>query len=252
MLRHLAVAVALVPAVALAAEPSEFQLQKGDHSKSTKASKIKSTDTEAALKLYVVAKDTEAPIPGVVVSLTAADGKKYYPEETDADGYTELLVPISQTYELSYLSLGRREIGAKVTVDAQPRHNIKLTLRYKRHERAAGAPAPRFLLDGVYFDSGKADLRPESLPRLDSIVEYMSHKKSVRIEISGHTDNVGDPKTNKDLSQRRVQACRDYLVSKGIDGSRIVVVGHGAEKPIASNDTEEGRQKNRRIEATEL
>ena len=108
------------------------------------------------------------------------------------------------------------------------------------------------MLEGVYFDSGKAVLRAESLPRLDVIVEYMTYKPNARIEISGHTDNVGNPKANKELSQRRVQACRDYLVSKGIEAARIVAVGYGDERPIASNDTESGRQKNRRIEATEL
>ncbi|MFI5301922.1 MAG: OmpA family protein, partial [Polyangiales bacterium] len=81
---------------------------------------------------------------------------------------------------------------------------------------------------------------------------YLTHKKSARIEISGHTDNVGNPKTNKALSEKRAQACRDYLISKGIDGARVQAIGYGDERPIAPNDTEDGRQKNRRIEATEL
>ena len=88
--------------------------------------------------------------------------------------------------------------------------------------------------------------------RLDSVVEFMAHKRSARVEISGHTDNVGNAKANKALSQRRAQACRDYLVSKGIEPGRITAVGFGDERPIAPNDTEEGRQKNRRIEAMEL
>lgn len=80
----------------------------------------------------------------------------------------------------------------------------------------------------------------------------MTYKKSARIEISGRTDNVGNPKSNKVLSEKRAQACRDNLISKGIDGSRVEAVGYGDEQSIASNDTEEGRQKNRRIEAIEL
>ena len=231
-------------------DAKEFVLHKSDPAAAPKkASKIKPTATEAALKLSVVAKDTGAGIPGVVVVLTAPDEKKFYSDETDADGYTELLVPISKTYQITYLSLGRSEVTAKATVDDKPNHNVNLTLRYQRYR---GAGAPRFVLDGVYFDSGNAKLRPESLPRLDSVVEYMTHKKSARIEISGHTDNVGNPKGNKDLSERRAQVCRDYLVSKGIDAARVTAVGNGEERPIASNDTEEGRQKNRRIEATEL
>jgi len=84
------------------------------------------------------------------------------------------------------------------------------------------------------------------------VVEFMEHKLSARIEISGHTDNVGNRRANKVLSEKRAKACRDYLVSKGIDSGRIDAAGFGDERPIASNDTEEGRQKNRRIEATEI
>jgi outer membrane protein OmpA-like peptidoglycan-associated protein len=216
---------------------------------SKRPSKIKPTETEAALKFFVVDKD-KGPIKGIVISLTAADGKKYYTEETAADGYAELLVPVGQKYDIVYLSLGRRDVAAKVTVTREPRQNLRLTLRYQRIDPPPGEQE-RFVLDGIYFDTGKAVLRPESFPRLDSIVEFMMYKKSARIEISGHTDNVGSPKTNKALSQKRANACRDYLTAKGIDGSRIVAIGYGAERPIAPNDTEDGRQKNRRIEANE-
>ncbi len=232
--------------------PNEFVIHKAEHKEPKKASKIKPTDTEAAVRLSVVDKKTGAGIPGVVVCFKAPDGKKYYADETDADGDAELAVPISQTYEITYLSLGRSKVTAKAAVDGTPNHNIHLTLRYQRHRGSAGEAAPRVVLDGLQFDTGKADIRPESLPRLDSIVEYMTHKPSMRIEISGHTDNVGNPKKNKDLSLRRARSCRSYLVSKGIDAARIVAVGKGEEMPIATNDTPEGRQKNRRIEAVEL
>jgi outer membrane protein OmpA-like peptidoglycan-associated protein len=108
------------------------------------------------------------------------------------------------------------------------------------------------VLDHVEFPTGKATLIGDSASRLDVVVEYMTHKKSVRIEISGHTDNVGDPKANKALSQKRADAVRDYLVSKGIDRARIESVGYGDSRPAAPNTTPEGRQKNRRIEAREL
>jgi outer membrane protein OmpA-like peptidoglycan-associated protein len=81
------------------------------------------------------------------------------------------------------------------------------------------------------------------------MVEYMMHKKTARLEISGHTDDAGKKAANKKLSQERADAVRDYLVSKGIEADRIKAVGYGDEKPIAPNDTSEGRQKNRRIEA---
>jgi len=190
----------------------------------------------------------KGPIRDIVIALTATDGQKYYTDHTDAAGYAEVLVPVGKKYDLVYLSLGSSEIAATVSVTDEPRQNIKLTLVYE------GVPpgARRFVLDGINFDTGKATIRPESFPRLDRVVEFMAHVKGARIRISGHTDNVGNPKDNKALSERRAQACRDYVVSKGIDASRIEAVGYGEEIPIAPNDTAEGRQQNRRMEATEL
>lgn len=230
--------------------PDEFVLQgAGGAAKSArgaKASTLRATKTEALMKFFVVDKD-KGPVKGVVISLAAPDGKKYYADETDIEGYAEVLVPVGQKYEITYLSLGRKDIAANVTVTDEPKQNVKLTLRYKREQ----APPP-FILAGVVFDTAKATLRPESFPKLDVVLEFMKFKKSARVEIAGHTDNVGKPKANKLLSERRAQACRAYLISRGIEGTRLEAVGHGAEVPTAPNDTEEGRQKNRRMEAREL
>jgi len=215
------------------------------------ASKIKPTETEAAMKFVVLDKDKGA-IEGIVISLTASDGQKYYTAKTDAAGYAEVLVPVGKKYDLVYLSLGKRDIAATVAVTDEPRQNIKLTLVYQRIPPAPNAAAPRFVLDGVTFDTGKATIRAESFPRLDSVVEYMVYNPSARIEISGHTDNVGNAKANKTLSEKRAKACREYLVSQGVDESRIEAIGYGDELPIAPNDKEEGRAQNRRIEVTEL
>jgi outer membrane protein OmpA-like peptidoglycan-associated protein len=228
---------------------SEFDIKKTERKAPRKPVKIKSTKTEAALMFTVVDKETGAGIPGVVVCLTAPDGKKFYADETNTEGESEVAVPISQTYDITYLSLGRSDVTAKATVDGLPNHNIHLTLRYKTRR---GAAAPRVVLDGVQFDTGKAQLKAESLPRLETVAEYLTHKRSARIEISGHTDNVGNSKANRELSLRRAQSCRDYLVSKGIEAARVKAVGKGDEVPVAPNDTEQGRQQNRRIEAIEL
>ena len=191
----------------------------------------------------------KGPIEGVVISMTSPDGKKYYTGESDAKGYAEVLVPVGKKYDLVYLSLGKKDIAASVPVPNEANQNIKLTLRYKGYEKEK---EPVFILKGVEFDTGKATIRPESFPHLDSVVEYMQYKKSARIEISGHTDNKGSKQSNKTLSENRAKACRDYLIKKGIDGSRIEAIGFGDERPVAPNTTEEGRQKNRRIEAKEL
>jgi outer membrane protein OmpA-like peptidoglycan-associated protein len=218
-------------------------------------SKIKATATEAAMKFFVVDED-KGPVKGIVVALTAPDGQRHFTDPTDETGYAEVLVPVGKKYDLVYLALGKKDVAAGVEVTDEPRQNIKLTLHYKRVPFAPPAPgapdAPRFVLDGVNFDTGKATIRPESFPRLDGVVEYLTYSGSSRIEISGHTDNVGNKKSNRTLSEKRAKACREYMVSKGIDGGRIEAVGYGDERPIAPNDTDEGRQRNRRIEVTEL
>jgi outer membrane protein OmpA-like peptidoglycan-associated protein len=233
-----------------AVDANDFVLRDSDVAKAAhgaNASKIQATKTEAAMKFVVVDKD-KGPIKNVVICLTAPAGAKYYTDETDAAGYAEVLVPVGQKYDVTYLSLGRKDIAATVSVTNEPKQNVKLTLRYKRE--GTGGPPP-FILAGVNFDTAKATIRPESFIRLDLVVDFMAHKKRAHIEISGHTDNVGKSQANKDLSMRRAQSCRTYLISKGIDGSRITAVGFGDERPIAPNDSDENRQKNRRIEALE-
>jgi OOP family OmpA-OmpF porin len=237
------------PAPAPSNEKSEFQLQDSHTAKEahgTTASKIKPTRTEAAMKLFVVDKD-KGPVKGVVIFLTGPDKTKYYAEPTDSAGYTEVLVPVGKTYDITYLSLGRHEIAATVPVADEPSQSVKLTLRYKRER-----PPQPLILDGVNFDTAKATIRPESFSHLDTVVDFMVHKKDARVEISGHTDNVGNAQANKTLSEKRAQACRNYIVSKGIDKKRLDAIGFGDQHPVAPNDTDEGRQKNRRIEAKEL
>jgi flagellar motor protein MotB len=238
-----------VAALALAlANPDagNFELREAaKNSHGAKASKIEPTKTEAAMRFVVVDKD-KGPVKGVVIVMTSPTGTKYYTDETDADGYGEVLVPVGQKYEITYLSLGRRDIAASVTVTNEPKQNVKLTLRFKRLP-----PPPPFVLTGVTFDTAKATIKPESFVLLDVVADFMSHKKSAKIEISGHTDNVGNPKANKTLSEKRANACRAYLISKGIEGDRITAAGYGDTKPVVPNDSDENRQKNRRIQVVE-
>jgi outer membrane protein OmpA-like peptidoglycan-associated protein len=238
---------------------NEFQLQtsedagqaRGDH-----PSEIEATVTHAAMRLFVVNPDT-GPIQGIVIRLTGPDGTTYYTGETDSVGYAEVLVPAGQRYDVEYLSLGRRNTSAAVEVPPGPHQDIRLTMRYRRIRPPApppaAAPEPQgIVLDGILFGTGSATIQTESSPRLDRVVEYMAHRLSARIRIGGHTDNVGDPQRNQALSESRAQAVRDYLVSHGIDAGRIEAIGYGDQRPVASNDTEEGRRQNRRIEATEF
>jgi len=239
------------------ARDDEFQIHASDtagQAHGDRPSEIEATATHAAMRLFVVNPDA-GPIQGIVVKMTAPDGAAYYTSETDSQGYAEVLVPIGQRYEVEYLSLGRRNTTASVQVPTGPNQDIRLTMRYRRWRpppQEADAEPPGFVLEGILFASDRSTLQAESFPRLDRVVEYMTHRASARIRISGHTDNVGNARRNQRLSEQRAQAVREYIVSHGIDGSRVEAVGLGDQHPAASNDTEEGRAQNRRIEAVEL
>ncbi|MCD4682013.1 MAG: OmpA family protein, partial [Bacteroidales bacterium] len=99
-----------------------------------------------------------------------------------------------------------------------------------------------------FFDFDKATLRSESANELDRLVKMLIDVPTMKIEISGHTDNVGSDNYNKQLSEDRAKAVVDYLIEKGIDQDRLTYAGYGETQPIADNDTEEGRQVNRRTE----
>lgn len=103
-------------------------------------------------------------------------------------------------------------------------------------------------LRNIFFDVGKATLRSESNSELDRLVKLMKDVPSLKIEISGHTDNTGSASLNQKLSQERAESVVRYLTAKGIKESRMTAKGYGASKPIASNNTQSGRQENRRTE----
>jgi outer membrane protein OmpA-like peptidoglycan-associated protein len=112
---------------------------------------------------------------------------------------------------------------------------------------ADGCPPP-LVLEGVQFDNNKATLRPEAFAILDKTAVGMKDWGNVKIEVAGHTDSVDTDEHNMKLSQQRAETVRDYLISKGIAGDRLTAKGYGESKPIADNETEEGRFKNRRVE----
>jgi outer membrane protein OmpA-like peptidoglycan-associated protein len=104
------------------------------------------------------------------------------------------------------------------------------------------------ILENIFFDVDKYDLKEKSLTELQKISRFLLENPQLRIEISGHTDNTGAIAHNKQLSERRAQSVYHYLISNKVDPKRLTIKGYGPELPIADNDTETGRQRNRRIE----
>lgn len=100
----------------------------------------------------------------------------------------------------------------------------------------------------INFDFGKATIRPDSRPIIEQIVQMMKTNPELMLGVEGHTDNVGDSAANILLSENRAKAVKEAIVAEKIDESRLSTVGYGENKPVAANDTEEGRAKNRRVE----
>jgi len=100
----------------------------------------------------------------------------------------------------------------------------------------------------INFDTGKSTIKPESSPIIEQIVQLFTLNPGLTISVEGHTDNVGNPKSNKTLSDDRAKAVVTAIVTHGVDAKRLSAVGYGQDRPVADNRTEEGRSKNRRVE----
>ncbi len=138
-----------------------------------------------------------------------------------------------------------------VTVQQDPFPPLQI-----RAERPA-PPPPKVVLtpsniqisDKVQFELGSDKLLPVSFPLLDAVGQVMVENAQLELlEVAGHTDASGGAKRNRELSQQRAESVRQYLISKGIAKGRLTAKGYGPDKPIAGNDTPEGREANRRVE----
>ena len=103
-------------------------------------------------------------------------------------------------------------------------------------------------MNNILLDQGNAELKNELKPELDKLVSFLLANASAEIELSGHTSSEGERAYNRSLSYKRVKACKDYIIAKGISEDRIIAIGFGPDRPVVANDTEANRTKNRRVE----
>ncbi len=164
--------------------------------------------------------------------------------QTDVSGNYFITLPVGRDYafhvnEKGYLFFSDHFLMANRSPDSVYEKNIAL----QPIEVNAG-----IVLKNIFFDVNKFELKNESQVELDKLVQLLNENPSLKIEISGHTDNVGRPADNLLLSNNRAKAVVSYLVSKNIAAQRLTAKGFGETKPVADNKTEEGRAMNRRTE----
>lgn len=106
----------------------------------------------------------------------------------------------------------------------------------------------KVILKNIFFDTNKFDIKPESKSELQKLIDFLLFNPTLKIEISGHTDNVGNDALNQTLSENRAKAVYDYLIANKMNASRLVFKGYGKTQPIAPNDTDDNRSQNRRTE----
>ena len=163
---------------------------------------------------------------------------------TSASGRFDIKVPELKNYGMEFRAkdymffLDVVTISPKIT-GKEMWHSVALT------KIEVGS---KIVLKNIYFESGKAVLTSTSNTELDKLVTFLKENNEIKVEISGHTDNVGTPAINTKLSGSRAVAVVDYLVAHGIPQEQLISKGYGSDQPMAPNETAKGRQLNRRVE----
>jgi outer membrane protein OmpA-like peptidoglycan-associated protein len=189
---------------------------------------------------------TGRPIEAKIIYQTLPDGEEVGEAYTNpSTGEYKIVLPYGSKY--SYRAVAKDFIAIGKNIDLTEIKEFKEISNdeLKLVPIKAGEKVP---LNNIFFEYAKATLRSESFPELDRIAETLKENGNLVIEIQGHTDNVGSNESNLKLSQDRAESVRSYLLSKKLPSNRVTSIGFGETRPIASNDTEEGKAQNRRVE----
>lgn len=174
----------------------------------------------------------------------------YKLQRSGANTYVSILT--TEADSTASAPLPGRAVTVVEIVQARPMDTGKVTVTSASAMGSGMAAEGKVALYGIFFDSGKAEIKPESKPQLDEMGKLLNGNKNLRVFIVGHTDNQGALEANLALSQKRAEAIRAALLKDyGIDGKRLVARGVANFAPIASNAQEAGRARNRRVELVE-
>jgi len=202
----------------------------------------------------VVSCDDKTPLPGVTISiLDTIQNKVVYTQTTAGDGNYSFTLdefqPLKAVATISGYGNGSLPFYTPPDEEAETLINPAICL-----VKDVPPVEEAVVMDNVYYDFDKATLKSASHASLDKLVALLNEHPDIVIELSAHTDNIGNETYNQRLSEARAQSCVNYLISKGIDKNRLQAKGYGSTQPIAPNtkedgsDNSEGRQMNRRTE----
>lgn len=189
-------------------------------------------------------KQTKQPLEANLTFVDLSTGEVFLNAQSTRDGSYFVVLPANNNYALN------------VEREGYLFHSENFSLESQTKERAfpldielSSIKADEIIrLNNVFFATDKYELKPESKSELDKVVKFLNDNPNVHIRVEGHTDNQGQPAYNKTLSNNRAKSVKEYLVKSGIDAKRLESEGFGETKPIATNETEEGRALNRRTE----
>jgi outer membrane protein OmpA-like peptidoglycan-associated protein/tetratricopeptide (TPR) repeat protein len=201
-------------------------------------------DTTILMRGFINDSENQNPVVAKIEVIDQENSRVVATAISDATGNYSLRLPESKSYSVDIIAKGYL-LYLDVVDLSQKTYEEVVVKNFLLERVEVGA---KMILKNIYFEFGKAALKPESHAMLDNVVKLMESNETIRIEISGHTDNVGSLKANTKLSSDRAKAVVDYLVQKGIKPDRLEYKGYAFSQPIATNNTEEGRAQNRRVE----
>jgi outer membrane protein OmpA-like peptidoglycan-associated protein len=202
-----------------------------------------SSKTTYALSGKVLDEDNADPVAAIVLFYRPQENNPFTAIKTDSIG--------SYTVEFEELGPFDTEVRAEGyffhndTILFTESDNREKTHDFTLKKMKTGA---KIVVKNILFNSGRSTLKSESFTELDKLATLLIENSNIRIEVSGHTDNVGSASINKKISKARALSVRNYLITKGVEGERLEYEGYGFDQPIAPNSTAEGRAQNRRVE----
>jgi len=193
------------------------------------------------LKVVVEDKETGEFLYDTEVGVTQSENGKKYEHELIDSSHFAVKLPLNKEFSVKASHDGYLPVSK--TFKTKRKDTVKVALDAKEVREGKD-----IVLDAIHFETDSDNLRSSSFTELDNLVEYLKDNTDQKVLISGHTDDRGKASYNKDLSKDRAQSVVEYLKKKGIDQERLKSKGQGESKPIAPNDSKEGRAKNRRVE----